>query len=117
MVVNREFPGDTPVGMTFSTLAGSVGGGKQTPGFMGCGKVFLTSRKFLLAEGGHRRIVWMPKELKDPAGRGPRGGLRGAGRPGPARQDRRRDDRDHRRGPSPYLEKVGHPALTMDPLF
>ena len=23
MVVNREFPGDTPVGMTFSTLAGA----------------------------------------------------------------------------------------------
>ena len=48
MVVNREFPGDTPVGMNFSTLAGEVGGGRQTPGFMGCGKIFLTSRKFLL---------------------------------------------------------------------
>ena len=65
MVVNREFLDDTPVGMTFSTLAGSVGGGQQTPGFMGCGKVFLTSRKFLFAEGGHRRLIWMPKELKN----------------------------------------------------
>jgi acetyl-CoA synthase len=64
MAVNREFTGETPVGMTFSTLAGSVGGGQQTPGFMGCGKVFLTSRKFLFAEGGHKRLVWMPKELK-----------------------------------------------------
>src|SRR3989339_1406908 len=64
MVVNREFQGDTPVGMTFSTLAGNVGGGQQTPGFMGCGKVFLTSRKFLGAEGGIKRLVWMPKELK-----------------------------------------------------
>jgi len=64
MVVNREFTGDTPVGMTFSALAGSVGGGQQTPGFMGCGKVFLSSRKFLFAEGGHKRLVWMPKELK-----------------------------------------------------
>jgi acetyl-CoA synthase len=64
MVVNREFPGDTPVGMTFSTLAGNVGGGQQTPGFMGCGKVFLTSRKFLFADGGFSRLVWMPKELK-----------------------------------------------------
>jgi acetyl-CoA decarbonylase/synthase complex subunit delta len=51
--------------MTFSTLAGSVGGGNQTPGFFGCGKVFLSSRKFLSAEGGFARIVWMPKELKD----------------------------------------------------
>jgi len=65
MVVNREFQGDTPVGMTFSSLAGSVGGGQQTPGFMGCGKVFLTSKKFLYAEGGYKRLVWMPKELKE----------------------------------------------------
>jgi len=65
MAVNREFLGDTPIGMTFSTLAGSVGGGQQTPGFFGCGKVFLTSRKFLSAEGGFGRLVWMPKELKD----------------------------------------------------
>ncbi|GHV29484.1 hypothetical protein FACS1894167_08860 [Synergistales bacterium] len=65
MVVNREFLGDTPVGMTFSALAGNVGGGLQTPGFMGVGKVFLTSRKFLFAEGGYARLVWMPKEIKD----------------------------------------------------
>ena len=65
MVVNREYQGPTPVGMTFSALAGSVGGGQQTPGFMGCGKVFLTSKKFLSADGGHRRLVWMTKELKD----------------------------------------------------
>ncbi len=64
MVVNREFPADTPVGMTFSSLAGNVGGGMQTPGFMGIGKVFLTSKKFLSAEGGHQRLIWMPKELK-----------------------------------------------------
>ncbi len=64
MAVNREYPGDTPTGMTFSSLAGSVGGGQQTPGFMGCGKHFLTSRKFLAAEGGHRRLVWMPAQLK-----------------------------------------------------
>ena len=65
MVVNREFLGDTPIGMTFSALAGNVGGGVQTPGFVGVGKVFLTSRKFLFAEGGFARLVWMPKELKD----------------------------------------------------
>ena len=64
MAVNREFTGETPVGMTFSTLAGNVGGGQQTPGFIGVGKVFLTSKKFLSAEGGFKRLVWMPKELK-----------------------------------------------------
>ena len=65
MAVNREFTGETPVGLTFSTLAGNVGGGQQTPGFIGVGKVFLTSKKFLFAEGGFRRLVWMPKELKE----------------------------------------------------
>jgi acetyl-CoA synthase len=65
MVVNREFMGDTPVGMTFSTLAGNVGGGQQTPGFIGIGKVFLSSRKFISSDGGFKRIVWMPKELKE----------------------------------------------------
>jgi hypothetical protein len=68
MVVNREYLGETPIGMTFSTLAGSVGGGAQTPGFIGCGKVFLSSRKFISAEGGFRRLVWMPKELKEQLG-------------------------------------------------
>jgi acetyl-CoA synthase len=65
MIVNREFPGDTPAGMKFSTLAGTTGGGMQTPGFIGIGKAYISSRKFISAEGGHKRIVWMPKELKE----------------------------------------------------
>jgi len=65
MVVNREYSGDTPIGMTFSTLAGSVGGGAQTPGFLGVGRLYLVSRKFISAEGGLSRLVWMPKELKE----------------------------------------------------
>ena len=68
MAVNREYTGDTPAGMNFSTLAGNVGGGQQTPGFMGCGKVFLTSRKFLFAEGGHKRLIWMTRNLKEALG-------------------------------------------------
>ena len=64
MIVNREYNGDTPSGMKFSTLAGSVGGGVQTPGFMGIGKRYIVSRKFIAAEGGIERIVWMPSELK-----------------------------------------------------
>jgi len=65
MIVNREFADMTPCGMKFSTLAGTVGGGQQTPGFIGHSKHFVTSKKFIAAEGGIRRIVWMPKMLKD----------------------------------------------------
>jgi len=65
MIVPRDFAGMTPCGMTFTTLAGSVGGGVQTPGFLGVGKIYLTSKKFISADGGLRRVVWMPKELKE----------------------------------------------------
>jgi acetyl-CoA synthase len=65
MIVHRDYSGMTPVGMTFTTLAGSVGGGVQTPGFLGIGKLYVVSKKFLSAEGGLERLVWMPKELKE----------------------------------------------------
>ena len=65
IVVNREFKGMTPAGMTFGELASCTGGGVQTPGYMGHGRHFISSKKFVSAEGGIQRIVWMPKELKD----------------------------------------------------
>lgn len=65
MVVNRDYTGTTPLGMTFTQLATSVGGGVQTPGFIGVGKLYVTSKKFISAEGGLPRLVWMPKELKE----------------------------------------------------
>jgi len=58
----------TPVGMTFGELASCTGGGVQTPGYMGHGRHFISSKKFIHAEGGIERIVWMPKELKDDVG-------------------------------------------------
>ena len=68
VIVNREFRGMTPAGMTFGELASCTGGGVQTPGYMGHGRHFISSRKFIAAEGGIERIVWMPKELKEDVG-------------------------------------------------
>ncbi|MBP8031172.1 MAG: CO dehydrogenase/CO-methylating acetyl-CoA synthase complex subunit beta [Acetobacterium sp.] len=65
IIVNREFSQTSPVGMTFGELASMTGGGVQTPGFMGHGRFLIGSKKFMSAEGGLSRIVWMPKELKD----------------------------------------------------
>ena len=65
VITCREHAGMTPLGMTFSEMASMTGGGVQTPGFMGHGKQFISSKKILKAEGGLGRIVWMPKELKD----------------------------------------------------
>ncbi|MDD1674302.1 MAG: CO dehydrogenase/CO-methylating acetyl-CoA synthase complex subunit beta, partial [Methanomicrobiales archaeon] len=65
MIVNREYSGETPSGMTFSTLAGTIGGGAQTPGFAGISKNFILSDRFFQAEDGIRRVVWMPSMLKE----------------------------------------------------
>jgi acetyl-CoA synthase len=65
MAVNREHSGITPSGMKFSTMAGMVGGGIQTPGFIGISKYFIGSKKFIRADGGLERLVWMPKALKE----------------------------------------------------
>ena len=65
MVVNRDYLGMTPSGMKFTSLAGMAGGGMQTPGFMGVSKHYMTSNKLFKAEGGLKRVVWLPKMLKE----------------------------------------------------
>ncbi|MBI2859213.1 MAG: CO dehydrogenase/CO-methylating acetyl-CoA synthase complex subunit beta [Chloroflexi bacterium] len=68
MTVNREYTGETPCGMKFTTLAGTIGGGLSTPGFVGHGKYNITQRKWLKGDGGILRLVWMPKMLKEEIG-------------------------------------------------
>jgi acetyl-CoA synthase len=46
-------------------LAGIAGGGLQTPGVMGVGKFYLISPKFISADGGFKRVVWMSSVLKE----------------------------------------------------
>lgn len=65
VITTREFAGMTPLGMTFSEMASMTGGGVQTPGFMGHGKHYIASKKFIEAEGGVKRLVWLPSELKE----------------------------------------------------
>ncbi len=114
MAVNREFEGDTPVGMDFSTLAGEVGGGRQIPGFMGCGKIFLTSRKFLFADGGSQRLIWMPKELKELLADDLTRQFDDLGLPGfldKIADETIATDPEEIRS---FMEKVEHPALEME---
>ncbi len=117
MIVSREDPSMTPAGMTFSTLAGMAGGGLQTPGVMGIGKYYITSKKFISADGGLKRVVWMSSILKQQM----REELqKAAEREGvPDLLDKIADetictDVD---GLLPWLEEKGHPALMMDPIF
>jgi acetyl-CoA synthase len=117
MIVNREHSGMTPCGMKFSTLAGSVGGGNQTPGFLGVGRLYVLSRKFIPADGGLRRLLWMPKDLKEFYGE--RLKARAAEEGVPDLVDKIADETVATTGEElvEYLTKVGHPALEMEALL
>jgi acetyl-CoA synthase len=116
IAVNREHAGMTPVGMKFSTLAGSIGGGKQTPGFIGVGRKYLTSRKFISAEGGFLRIAWMPKELKEAMRKELEARAAELGEEGFL--DKVADETiTTAEGLMEWMAKVGHPALAMPPLL
>ena len=117
MIVNREHSGATPCGMSFSSLAGSVGGGNVTPGFVGIGKVYITSKKFISADGGFHRIVWMPKELKETLKEQLQKRAEDLGTPDFV--DKIADDEVGVTEEEilPFLEEKGHPALTMEPML
>ena len=117
MIVNREFAGMTPAGMKFTTLAGSVGGGAQTPGFLGVGRLYITSRKFISAEGGLKRIVWMPKELKEAMADRLKSRAEEVGEPDFISKIADETVATETGDLVKYLEKVKHPALTMPPLM
>jgi len=119
MIANREFAEMTPCGMKFSTLAGTVGGGQQTPGFIGHSKHYINSRKFIAAEGGIKRIVWMPtmlkEEIKDAF-------IKRADELGLGGQDFLAKIADETTATAEeevleFITKAGHPVTTMDPMF
>ncbi|HVP09795.1 MAG TPA: acetyl-CoA decarbonylase/synthase complex subunit alpha/beta, partial [Phycisphaerae bacterium] len=113
MIVNREFMGDTPVGMPFSSLAGSVGGGNQTPGFMGIGKAFIGSPKFLSADGGLPRLVWMTTDLKKAVGEDVSRRAAELGLTGFLDQVADESVATDPHAIREHLEKVKHPALKL----
>jgi len=117
MIVSREDPSMTPAGMTFSTLAGMAGGGLQTPGVLGIGKYYLTSKKFISADGGLKRVVWLSSNLKETMAEELKAAATREG--DPDLLDKIADERDCTdvEGLLPFLEEKGHPALTMDPIF
>jgi acetyl-CoA synthase len=117
MIVDRDHLDMTPCGMKFSTLAGSIGGGQQTPGFVGHSKLYIGSKKYLSAEGGFKRIVWMPRRLKEEIGDmlnklGQEAGIENF-------CDMICDETVTvvEEEVVAHLERVGHPVLTMDPML
>ncbi len=117
MIVDRDFTGMTPIGMTFSTLAGQVGGGVQTPGFTGIGKLYISSPKFISAEGGWKRIVWMSKQLKDEVADRLKPALEKAGLAELFDKIATEENAEEPEKLVEYLGQVGHPALEMEAMF
>jgi len=117
MIVNRGYAGMTPIGMKFSTLAGTVGGGTQTPGFGGIGKYFITSKKFLKADGGFKRIVWMPKSLKEALREDMIRRSEEEGVPGFLDMICDETIAEESDGMMEHLTKVNHPALSMESIL
>lgn len=117
MTVNREYIGETPSGMKFTTLAGTIGGGISTPGFVGHGKYNVTQRKFIIGDGGLLRVVWMPKMLKEEIGERLQARAEEMGVPNLLDMIADETIGVTEEEILPFLEEKGHPALAMESLL
>ena len=117
MTVNREYTGDTPCGMKFTTLAGTIGGGLSTPGFVGHGKYNICQRKFLAADGSLLRMVWMPKALKEEIAERLKARTEELGVPNLPDMIADETVGTTEEEILPFLQEKGHPALTMEPIL
>ena len=117
MAVNREHSGMTPSGMKFSTMAGMVGGGIQTPGFIGISKFFIGSKKFIKADGGLERLVWMPKALKEEIKDLLEERTKELGLDGFLDKIATEEDAETEEQVLEFMQKVNHPVLEMEPMM
>ncbi|MHC4455193.1 MAG: acetyl-CoA decarbonylase/synthase complex subunit alpha/beta, partial [Planctomycetota bacterium] len=117
MTVDRDYTGMTPCGMKFSTLAGTVGGGIQTPGFVGHSKFYMGSSKFISGDGGLARLVWMPKQLKDEIGDAITEAADKAGLENFLEKIADETIAQTEEEVLEHLQKVNHPVLELEPMF
>ncbi|GAX59747.1 CO dehydrogenase/acetyl-CoA synthase alpha subunit [Candidatus Scalindua japonica] len=117
MTVDRDYTGMTPCGMKFSTLAGTVGGGIQTPGFVGHSKFYMGSSKFISGDGGLARLVWMPKHLKDELTDALTEAANEAGLEDFINKIADETIAQTEEEVLEHLQKVKHPVLGLDPMF
>lgn len=64
-VVHRNYKGDTVNGLSFVTISDLTAGGRQVDGFHGLSIEYMRSSRFLQADGGWNRVVWMPSEVRE----------------------------------------------------
>jgi acetyl-CoA synthase len=117
MIVNRGYKEETPCGMKFTTLARTVGGGVSTPGFVGHSKYSICQRKFIVGDGGIKRVVWMPKMLKEEIAERLKARAEEIGIPNLLEMIADETVGTTEEEILPFLQEKGHPALTMDPIL
>jgi len=64
-IVHRNYKGQTINGLDFVTISDLTAGGRQVDGFHGLGIEYMRSPKFMQADGGWDRFVWMPVDIRD----------------------------------------------------
>jgi CO dehydrogenase/acetyl-CoA synthase beta subunit len=116
MVVAQDETSKTPAGLDVNALA-NITGGIPMPGVMGVGKRYLLSPRFMSADGGFRRVVWMSSTLKNSMGSELRAVCAREGQP-----DLLAKIADERHVTSvqqlmQWLKKHEHPALTMTRMY
>ena len=117
MTVNREYMEMTPCGMKFTTLAGTIGGGLSAPGFVGHSKYNIGQRKFILGDGGIKRMVWMPKSLKEELAERLKKRSEEIGIPGLPEMIADETIGTTEEQILPFLKEKNHPALKMEPIL
>jgi acetyl-CoA synthase len=81
------------------------------------GKLYIVSKKFISAEGGLKRLVWMPKELKELLGDKLKKRVQDLGEPDLIDKIADETVATNSEELLAFLNKAGHPALGMSPLI
>jgi acetyl-CoA decarbonylase/synthase complex subunit beta len=67
-VVHRNYRGETVNGLNFVTISDLTAGGRQVDGFHGLSIEYMRSPRFMQADRGWDRVVWIPQDIKDRIG-------------------------------------------------
>ena len=117
MVIEHTYEGMTPSGMDWAMLYEMVGAGVPTPGFLGHSKRALGTHKFISAEGGWRRIVWMNYALREELRSELEALAAEAGVPGFVDMIATEQNAVSEEEILLYLEAAVHPVLMMEPMM
>jgi acetyl-CoA synthase len=117
MVMAHDYTGMTPSGMDWEMLYEMVGAGMPVPGFLGHSKRALHRDKFIAAEGGWRRIVWMNHALREELRPALEALAEAAGMPGFVDRIATEQDALEEEEILARMEVMEHPALMMEPMI